>query len=407
VIEDKWMERRDFFKKALTVAGTAAVGSTAVEAAETVHPVDNRKVSDIAFPQKRPLITYSDRPPLLESPRDVFTSALTPNDLFFVRWHMPLIPTYINPRKFAININGLVDQEIKVSLKELKTQFEQVELTAVLQCGGNNRTAFKPTASGIQWGVGAMGCAKWKGVRLRDVLKKAGLKKEAAWIGFNGKDKAVYNETANFVRELKLEHLNDNIILAYEMNGEELPYLNGYPVRLILPGFYSDSWIKMLSNITVTKERQKLHFMDHAYRIPDNECECETPDQLAQTTKPIEEMNVNSIIGYPVTGTKVKNASDLIVRGVAFDGGHGIKKVQISIDGGIMWENADLDDGSAGKYAYRGFKYTFKPKNSGKLTIMCKASNKKGEEQPFAKDIKWNRGGYKYNGIDEVTVEAV
>ena len=401
------MQRRDFFKKALTVAGTAAVGSTTVEATETVHPVDNQKVSDIAFPQKRPLITYSDRPPLLETPREVFTSALTPNDLFFVRWHMPIIPTYINPRKFSIHINGLVKDEIKVSLEELKTAFKQVELTAVLQCGGNSRTAFKPTPSGIQWGIGAMGCARWKGVRLKDVLNKAGLKKEAAWIGFNGEDKAVYNETANFVRELKLEHLNDNIILAYEMNGEDLPYLNGYPLRLIIPGTYSDSWIKMISNITVTKERQKLHFMDHAYRIPDNECECETPDQLAQTTKPIEEMNINSIIGYPVTGTKVKSSAELIVRGVAFDGGHGIKHVQISIDDGQTWEEASLDDGKEGKYAYRAFTYAFTAKESGRTTIMCKAINKKGEEQPFTKDIKWNRGGYKYNGIDAVTVEVV
>jgi len=401
------MERRDFFKKALTVAGTAAVGSTTTEAAQTVHPVDNRKVSDIAFPQKRPLITYSDRPPLLETPREVFTSALTPNDLFFVRWHMPIIPTYINPRTFTIHINGEVENKLKLSLKELKTKFEQVELTAVLQCGGNNRTAFKPTAGGIQWGVGAMGCAKWKGVRLKDVLKKAGLKKEAVWIGFNGEDKAVYNETANFVRELKLEGLHDDIIIAYEMNGEDLPYLNGYPVRLILPGFYSDSWIKMLSNITATKEKQKLHFMEKAYRIPDNSCECEIPDSLAQKTKPIEEMNINSLIGYPVTGIKVKNDADLVVRGIAFDGGHSIKKVQLSTDGGTTWNNAKLDDGSQGKYAYRTFSYTFKPENIGSLTIICRASNEKGEEQPFAKDIKWNRGGYKYNGIDEVTVEVV
>jgi sulfoxide reductase catalytic subunit YedY len=401
------MKRRDFFKKAIVVAGSAAVGTNTADAGVTQHPIDTRKVSNIAFPQKRPLITYSDRPPLLESPREVFTSALTPNDLFFVRWHMPMIPTYINPNKFYININGLVNNEVKISLKELKTDFEQVELTAVLQCGGNNRTAFRPTAGGIQWGIGAMGCAKWKGVRLKDVLHKAGLKNEAAWIGFNGEDKAVYAETANFVRELKLDELNNNIILAYEMNGEDLPYLNGYPLRLIIPGFYSDSWIKMISNITVTKERQKLHFMDHAYRIPDNECECERPENLVQTTNTIEKMNVNSIIGYPMTGTKVRNASDLVVRGIAFDGGHGIKKVEISIDGGKVWENATLDDGSQGNYAYRSFTYTFKPKVSGLLEILCKATNAKGEEQPFAKDIKWNRGGYKYNGTDKVTIEVV
>jgi len=406
------MQRRDFFKRAITAAGTAVTGGvaaigTSLEAATTVHPIDNREVSNIAFPQKRPLITYSDRPPLLETPREVFTSALTPNDLFFVRWHMPIIPTYINKHTFTISINGEVEEEIKVSLKELKTEFKSVELTAVLQCGGNNRTAFKPTASGIQWGVGAMGCAKWKGVRLKDVLNKAGLKKESAWIGFNGKDKAVYNETSNFVRELKLEDLHDDIIIAYEMNGEELPYLNGYPVRLILPGYYSDSWIKMLSNITVTKEKQKLHFMEHAYRIADNDCECETPTSLAKKTKPIEEMNVNSLIGYPTTGTKVKKDSELIVRGVAFDGGHGIESVQLSTDDGATWSDAKLDDETQGKYAYRVFSYAFKPKNHSSLSIMCRAKNKKGEVQPFTKDIKWNRGGYKYNGIDKVTVEVV
>ena len=401
------MQRRDFFKKALTIAGSTAIGSSAVNAAETQHPVDNQKVSDIAFPQKQPLITYSDRPPLLETPRSVFTSALTPNDLFFVRWHMPMIPNYINPKNFYIHIKGEVNKDIKFSLNELKTQFEQVELTAVLQCGGNNRTAFHPTASGIQWGVGAMGCAKWKGVRLKDVLEKAGLTKDASWLGFNGKDKAVYNKTANFIRALHLDELNDNVILAYEMNGEDLPYLNGYPLRLILPGKYSDSWIKMISKITVTKEKQKLHFMENAYRIPDNECECETPENLVKKTKPIEEMNVNSLIGYPTTGTKIRNNSELIVRGIAFDGGHGITKVQVSIDGGVQWHDTKLDDGTQGKYAYRAFTYAIKPETSGKLTILCKATNEKGEEQPFAKDIQWNHGGYKYNGIDAVTVEVV
>jgi sulfoxide reductase catalytic subunit YedY len=401
------MQRRDFFKKAITIAGSVTVGTNTIEAAQTQHPIDNRTVSDIAFPQKRPLIVYSDRPPLLETPREVFTSALTPNDLFFVRWHMPIIPTYINPHEFHININGEVNKELKISLHALKTEFEAVELTAVLQCGGNNRTAFHPTASGIQWGVGAMGCAKWKGVRLSDVLKKAGLKSSAAWLGFNGKDKAVYNKTANFVRELKLTELNNDMILAYEMNGEDLPYLNGYPLRLIIPGKYSDSWIKMISNITVTTQKQELHFMEHAYRIPDNDCECETPQNLARKTKPIEEMNVNSLIGYPSTGTKLKNNSELIVRGVAFDGGHGIKKVELSTDNGLSWIEAKLDDGTQGHYAYRTFTHAIKPSNTGKLNIPCKATNIKGETQPFAQEIQWNHGGYKYNGIDTVTVEVV
>jgi sulfoxide reductase catalytic subunit YedY len=191
------------------------------------------------------------------------------------------------------------------------------------------------------------------------------------------------------------------------MNGEDLPYLNGYPLRLIIPGKYSDSWIKMISNITVTTQKQELHFMEHAYRIPDNDCECETPQNLARKTKPIEEMNVNSLIGYPSTGTKIKNNSELIVRGVAFDGGHGIKKVELSTDNGLSWIEAKLDDGTQGHYAYRAFTHTIKPSNTGKLNILCKATNINGATQPFAQEIQWNHGGYKYNGIDTVSVEII
>ena len=401
------MDRRDFFKKTAVIAGAATIGAQTVEATPIHQPIDNRKVSDVAFPEKRPLIMYSDRPPLLETPREVFTSALTPNDQFFVRWHMPDIPTHIDPDRFTISVNGLVEKELKISLNDLKTKFEQVEVTAVLQCGGNSRSAFTPVAGGIQWGSGAMGCATWKGVRLRDILDTAGLKKDAAWIGFNGSEKAAYYETPEFIRELHLEELDDHVILAYEMNGEDLPYLNGYPLRLVIPGSYSDSWVKMLSNITVTNQYKHLFFMDVAYRVPDNACECETHEKKAPKTKPITKMNVKSVIGYPTNGTKLNLNSHVVVRGVAFDDGHGIKKVLISTDKGKTWQEALLDDGKAGRYAYRTFRFAFKPTKLGKLTFMAKAINNIGQEQPFAHEIKWNHGGYKYNGIDEVTVEVV
>ena len=154
------MQRRDFFKKAITVAGSTVVGAAATETSQTintVHPVDDRKVSEVAFPQKRPLITYSDRPPLLETPREVFTTALTPNDLFFVRWHMPMIPTYINPNTFSITIDGEVENPLKLSLETLKSEFKPVEITSVLQCGGNNRSAFHPTPRRYPVGCGCNG----------------------------------------------------------------------------------------------------------------------------------------------------------------------------------------------------------------------------------------------------------
>ena len=399
------MERRDFFKKSAAIATVAAASASSLEAGVTGQPIDNRKVSDIAFPEKRPLITYSDRPPLLESPRSVFSNTITKNDEFFVRWHMPDIPTHIDPETFTIHVNGLVNKKLHIKLDDLKQDYEQVEVTAVLQCGGNSRSAFKPTAGGIQWGSGAMGCAKWKGVRLRDILNRAGLKKNAQWIGFNGSETAAYYETPNFVREMHLDELDDHVIVAYEMNGEDLPYLNGFPVRLVIPGHYSDSWVKMLSNITVTEKYEKLFFMDVAYRIPDNKCECETPEKKAKKTKPIMQMNVKSLIGYPVNGTKLSTNSHLTVRGVAFDNGEGIKKVMISFDKGKTWDETILDE-DLGRYAFRGFHYPFKPTKYGELSIMVKAINKAGQEQPFAKDVKWNHGGYKFNGIDEVIVHV-
>ncbi len=191
------------------------------------------------------------------------------------------------------------------------------------------------------------------------------------------------------------------------MNGEDLPYLNGYPLRLIIPGSYSDSWVKMLSNITVTDKYKKLFFMDVAYRVPDNECECETPEKKFPKTKPITKMNVKSVIGYPTQNSIINHKSHVVIRGVAFDDGHGIDKVLISVDGGKNWDEAILDDGKLGRYAYRTFRYAYKPMGYGKVTIMSKAINKIGREQPFAKEIKWNHGGYKYNGIDEVTVEVI
>ena len=398
------MKRRDFFKTSF--AASAAIVGSSLSAGTTHQPIDSRKVSKMAFPEKRPLITYSDRPPLLETPRNAFTQAITPNDSFFVRWHLPDIPTYIDPDNYIIKVNGLVEKELNITLKELKNDYEQVEVTAVLQCGGNSRSAFDPIAGGIQWGSGAMGCAVWKGVRLSDILNRAGLKKDAHWIGFNGKDNAAYYKTPNFVRELELDELDDSVIIAYEMNGEDLPYLNGYPLRLVIPGYYSDSWVKMLSDITVTDKYKSLFFMDVAYRVPDNKTESETPDKHFKPTKPITNMNVKSVIGYPENGMKIYHNSQLVVRGVAFDDGHGIRAVMVSIDGGKSWEKAIIKK-NAGRYAYTSFRYGFKPKEYGKVVIMAKAINHLGQEQPLAKDILWNHGGYKYNGIDTVTVEVV
>ena len=398
------MQRRDFLK--LSVVASATLLAPSLGAYSITKPRDNQKISKVAFPEKKPLITYSNRPPLLETPRSGFVNTITPNDEFFVRWHMPKIPTHKYISTYRISVNGDVENPLSLSLKDLKENYEQVKITAVCQCGGNSRSAFSPTPVGIQWGSGAMGCAQWKGVRLKDVLASAELQSGASWIGFNGDDEAIMDKIPSYARELNIDEIDDNIIIAYEMNGEDLPYLNGYPVRLVIPGSFSDSWVKMLSNITVSKEYKKMFYMDSAYRIADNECECEEPNKLFSKTKPLTTMNVKSYIGFPNNNSKVKLNSSLVCKGVAFDEGSGIKEVLISTDSGKSWQRADLGK-ELSLYAFRAFSFSIDTSKSKKITIMAKAINNKGDEQPFAKDIKWNRGGYKYNGIDSVSITVV
>lgn len=401
--------RRNFLGAGLILGASSLFGKESApkiitDAKEYIPPV-------IAFPQKKPLKTISDRPPLLESPRDIFTQAITPNDQFFVRWHMPDIPTYIDLNEFRLEVKGSVDSPLSLSVDDLKSKFEPVEITSVLQCGGNSRKYYAATGQathGVQWGHGAMGCAVWKGVRLKDILNRAGVKGTAKWVGVNGLEKPAMDVTPKFFREMNIdEALSGEIIVAYEMNGEDLPYLNGFPLRLVIPGHFSDSWVKMLSEITVFDEYQKSFFMDVAYTVPDNDCECIiSGSDFEYKRKPIAVMKVKSVIGYPTPGTVIKKGSKVKVTGIAFDQGKGIKEVMISIDGGKSWSATNLEK-DYGRYAYRQWTYQWEPKAKGEYVIMVRAINRIGNIQPLAGEIGWNAGGYQYNAVDSVDVKIV
>ncbi len=397
------MQRRTFLKTSLA-ASAFLCGPALI--AETGRPKSYPVLENVTFPEKVPLIVHSDRPPLLESPRSVFTDAITPNNAFFVRWHSPKVPLKIDLETFRIRLHGDIENPRYISVDDLKTKYTPVTVTAALQCGGNSRSAFSPTTAGIQWGSGAMGCAVWKGVCLKELLAEAVPDKSAKWVRFHGMDKTAFDKTPRLVRELSIDDIDDNIIVAYEMNGEAMPLLNGYPVRLIIPGSYSDSWVKMLSDITVSKQRSPLYYMDTAYRIPDNDCECETPEQPAKKTKPITTMNVKSLIGAPADGMKFAHGERIEVRGIAFDGGHGIRSVLVSIDGGKSWKEASLEK-ALSPFAFRAFRYTPESLPKGRTSILVRAVNTAGQTQPFPEAIRWNHGGYKYNGIDRVTIEVV
>lgn len=403
------INRRNFLGASLILGASTLLGKETpkkiiTSSSEYIPPV-------IAFPEKKPLKTISDRPPLLESPRDIFTQAITPNDQFFVRWHMPDIPTYIDLNDFRLEVKGSVNTPLSLSVDDLKSKFEPVEITSVLQCGGNSRKYYAATGQathGVQWGHGAMGCAVWKGVRLKDILDRAGVKGSAKFVGVNGLEKPAMDETPKFFREMAIdEALSGELIVAYEMNGEDLPYLNGFPLRLVIPGHFSDSWVKMLSEITVFDEYQNSFFMDVAYTVPDNDCECVVSgSDFEYKRKPIAVMKVKSVIGYPTPNTVIKKGSRVKVTGVAFDQGKGIKEVMISVDGGKHWSSTALQK-DYGKYAYRQWVYEWEPKAKGEYTIMVRAINRIGNIQPQADEIGWNAGGYQYNAVDAVNVKIV
>ncbi|WP_245535157.1 molybdopterin-dependent oxidoreductase [Sulfuricurvum kujiense] len=357
--------------------------------------------------------TISDRPPLLGSARgrELFTQAITPNNQFFVRWHLPDIPTYINLNEFRLEVKGSVSTPLSLSIDDLKSKFEPAEVTAVLQCGGNSRKYYAVTGQathGVQWDHDAMGCAIWRGVRLKDILNRAGVKSSAKWIGLNGLEKPAMDETPDFFREMEIEEaLEDQIIVAYAMNGEDLPYLNGFPIRLVIPGHFSDSWVKMLSEVMVMDTYRESFFMDVAYTVPDNDCECViSGNDFEYKRKPIAAMKVKSVIGYPLPGTAIKKGSRVKIAGVAFDQGKGIKEVMISLDSGKNWSAAKLGE-DHGKFAFRPWSYEWEPKTKGEYTIMVRAINRIGNIQPMPHEIGWNAGGYQYNAVDSVSVQIV
>ena len=205
-----------------------------------------------AFPQKGAMILQRTRPPLLETPFEVYDQGvLTPNDQFYVRWHWAVIPTAVDADKFRLAVRGHVTTPLSLSLAEIM-RLPQIEVTAVNQCSGNSRGFFEPRVAGGEWGNGAMGNARWTGVRLKDVLDRAGVKVGAVQVRFNGLDEPVVPDGPDFMKSLDIDHARDGeVMIAYAMNGQPLPLLNGFPLRLVVPGWYATYWVKMLNEIEV------------------------------------------------------------------------------------------------------------------------------------------------------------
>ena len=278
--------------------GAAAIGlaglSTRAHAADTRLPLNgapDARALTTAFPQKGQMILQRTRPPLLETPWEVFDKGVfTPNDQFFVRWHWAVIPEQIDAAKYRLSVHGLVNQAQSLTLADILA-LPRVELAAINQCSGNSRGFYEPRVAGGQWANGAMGNAKWVGVRLRDVLDRVGVKPGAVAVRFNGLDDPAVTEAPDFMKSLEIDHARDGeVMLAYQMNGEQLPLLNGFPLRLVVPGWYSTYWVKMVSDIEVLDHPDDQYWMKSAYLIPKTPHASVKPGETGFPVEPINRM---------------------------------------------------------------------------------------------------------------------
>jgi DMSO/TMAO reductase YedYZ molybdopterin-dependent catalytic subunit len=392
-------------RRALLAGGVAALGLPAFAQTTDVElPIANGRRHLVAFPEKRPLIVLTTRPPQLETPFEVFNDGLiTPNDAFFVRYHNAGIPTRIDGDTHVIKIGGpACGKPFQLTVADLRTQFKPVEIVAVNQCSGNSRGLFAPRVTGGQLTNGAMGNARWLGVPLKDVLARAELKNTARQVTFNGLDDGVFGG-GDFVKALDVRHAMDGeVMIAWQMNGQDLPFLNGFPVRLIVPGYYGTYWVKHLSDIEVIDTVFDGFWMNPAYRIPDNDCACIEPGTTPAATRPIGRFNVRSFITSHANGARVPAGVPLPMRGIAFDGGQGIREVAYSTDGGQTWREAQLG-ADLGRYSFREFTFGFVP-DRGTHDVRVRAWNRAGASQPM--EALWNPAGYMRNVVESVTVVA-
>ena len=360
----------------------------------------------VELPGKLPLIKRSFRPPNFETPVNLFDSAITPNRAFFVRWHLSDIPV-VDPSTWRLSVGGpAATTPATYSLDELKRGFEQVELVAVCQCSGNRRGLSDPHVPGVEWGYGAMGNAKWKGVRLRDVLNKAGLKKDVVEIAFNGAETGASPATPDFHKSVPpWKALDENTLLAWEMNGEPLPHLNGAPLRVIVPGWTATYWMKMLVSIEAVDKPINTFWMNTAYRVPKGKFGFADRflSQESDVSTPITEMVVNSLITNIRDGQKIAVGQDAEVRGVAWDAGYGISDVDVSPDGGRTWFAAELGQ-DLGRFSFRTWSYRFRPAKAGDYPVMARATNRQGATQTA--QLIFNPAGYHNNVMQRIVLVA-
>ncbi len=381
-MSDTLPSRRDF------LSGSLALGATGL-----LIPSATSSRAD------EPKLIVRNRTPLdAETPVAVFEEEITPNRLFFVRSHFGP-PAVGLVERWTVAVEGGVARPLALGLEDL-SRFAQVTIPAVLQCSGNGRSFFTPTVPGVGWGKGAVGNAEWSGVRLAEVLERAGVQPGMGHVHLHGADGPPMPKTPAYLRSIPLDRATAaSTLLVTRMNGEPLPILHGGPVRLAVPGWAGNHWIKWLKRLVVAKDEAPGPYQRTSYKMPTKPLPPGV-EPKPEETAPVTVMNVKSLIALPADGGVVDSPAD--IQGVAWTGGDAVvTKVELKLSwpgGGMGWVDAEFD-GPARPYAWRVWRTAFAT-GPGQLTVRVRATDSTGATQP--ESSPWNKSGYLWNGYDRV-----
>lgn len=406
-------DRRGFIKKSALAYMSLALGAKIVFAEHFpagMVPVALLPSQTIAnLPGKDAgLVILNDKPINAETPPSLLDDALTPNELFFVR-NNGLPPTTVDIANWTLTIEGEAARQKKTySLTELKSKFQHYTYHLTLECGGNGRKEFNPPAKGNQWSTGAVGCAAWTGVRLKDVLEDVGIKSDAVYIGYYGEDTHISGDPNKVVisRGVPIaKALEDESLIAWEMNGKDIPILNGYPLRLVFGGYPASCSGKWLSRIVI---RNQVHdgpkMTGQSYRVP---CKPVAPGARVADEDMciIESMPVKSLITFPKTGATLRLTQQLPIRGHAWAAETGVAQVEYSIDFGATWHKCELQL-AANRYAWQRFQSKITFPEEGYYEVWAKATDRNGSSQPMLLP-GWNPRGYLNNACHRIAIKVV
>jgi sulfite oxidase len=347
---------------------------------------------------KEKLLVRSIRPPDFETPVALLDSYITPIEHFYVRSHLP-VPAQLDAATWSLKVGGEVNSPVSLSLDEIK-KLPAVTVTMTLECAGNGRAFFDPSVAGIQWEKGAVGTARFTGARMADVLKRVGVKTTARNVEMHPADRPLGTMPA-FVRQVPMaKAMHPDTLLAYDMNGQPIPAVHGFPLRAIIPGWEGAYSVKWLTTLNVLDKDSDSFWVATGYRYPTKRV---APGAAvdAKDMAPLYGLVVKSLITKPAAGASVP-AGKVAVGGFAWAGENDITRVDVSIDNGATWQAARLS-GEQAKYSWRRFEYEFAAAKPESILILSRATDSKGNIQPAVS--QWNPSGYLWNQYDSVRID--